>query len=439
MKNQTSCTDDEPYLKIIKTDGFVESDYLSNLQKRICQNDKRIESEVRSILDNIKDFGDSALLEYNKKFDGVDNIQRLTQEDFKKAYDNTPNDLKRALNGAFKRIKSFHKKQLEKGYSIKTNSYELGQIVRGLSRVGIYIPGGTASYPSTVLMNAIPAKLAGVEQIVIFTPSQKNGILNNDILAAAYVAGVDELIGVGGAHGIAAAAYGTQTIPKVDKIVGPGNIYVATAKRLVYGVCDIDMIAGPSEIVIIADEFSNPEYIAADLISQAEHDVLASAILLTSSLSVAEKTVECISKQTQFLSRKTIIKNSLSSFGCAIVCKSLDEATFIANEIAPEHLEILTENPNILLGTIKNAGSVFLGEYSPEPLGDYYAGANHVLPTSGTARFFSPLSVSSFVKKMQFVNYNKRALEEVKDDIICIAKREGFDGHANSISVRFTN
>ena len=298
-------------------------------------------------------------------------------------------------------------------------------------------PGGTAAYPSSVLMNAIPAKIAGVKEIIMVTPPQKDGNPNPDILAAAKIAGVDRVFLMGGAQAVAALAYGTETVPKVDKIVGPGNIYVATAKKLLYGTVDIDMIAGPSEILIVADETANPKFLAADLMSQAEHDKMASAILLTTSTTVANKTVEELERQMQTLSRREIIEQSLTDFGAIIVCNSIDEAVDFANELAPEHLEMAVQNPLEYIGRIDNAGSVFLGQYSPEPLGDYFAGPNHVLPTSGTARFFSPLSVDSFIKKSSFIYYTQDALSKAKDDIIKLAETEGLTAHANSIQVRF--
>ena len=313
----------------------------------------------------------------------------------------------------------------------------MGQRVRGLERVGIYVPGGTAAYPSSVLMNAIPARIAGVKEIVMVTPPPKTGGFNPDVMAAAYIAGVDRVFLCGGAQGVAALAYGTQTVPKVDKIVGPGNIYVATAKRLTYGAVDIDMIAGPSEILILADDSANPKYLAADLMSQAEHDMLASAILITTSARIAKETDAELSKQIKTLSRKSIIERSLTDFGAAIICRDMEEAVAFANRLAPEHLEVMCEDPMSYIGKLDNAGSVFLGQYAPEPLGDYYAGPNHVLPTGGTARFFSPLSVDSFIKKSSFIYYKQSALQAAKDDIVALAKAEGLDAHAHAVSVRF--
>ena len=313
----------------------------------------------------------------------------------------------------------------------------MGQRIRGLKRVGIYVPGGTAAYPSSVLMNAVPAKIAGVEEIIMCTPPQKDGTPNPNIIAAAKVAGVDRIFLMGGAQAVAALAYGTESVPKVDKIVGPGNIFVATAKKLLYGTVDIDMIAGPSEILIIADKSANPKFLAADLMSQAEHDRLASAILLTDCEELAKGTETELEKQMTALSRKDIIRSSVDNFGAVIVCSDMSQAIEFANELAPEHLEVCCENPMEYVGKLDNAGSVFLGNYSPEPLGDYFAGPNHVLPTSGTARFFSPLSVDSFVKKSSFIYYTEDALRKDAEDVVRFAETEGLTAHANSIKVRF--
>ena len=313
----------------------------------------------------------------------------------------------------------------------------MGQRIRGLNKVGIYVPGGTAAYPSSVLMNAVPAKIAGVKEIVMVTPPGSEGNPNPYIMAAAAIAGVDRVFLCGGAQAVAALAYGTEKIPKVDKIVGPGNIFVATAKRLLYGVVDIDMVAGPSEILIVADKSAKPSFLAADLMSQAEHDKMASAILLTTSETVARSTVKEIERQIKYLERQEIIERSLEDYGEIIVCENIEQAIKFANELAPEHLEMCVEEPLKYIGMIDNAGSVFLGNWSPEPLGDYYAGPNHVLPTSGTARFFSPLSVDSFIKKASFIYYTQKELEKAKGDIINLAETEGLTAHANSIKVRF--
>ena len=311
----------------------------------------------------------------------------------------------------------------------------VGRVVRGLTRVGLYVPGGTAAYPSSVLMNAVPAKVAGVEELIMVTPPTEN--LNDAVLAAAKIAGVDRVIAVGGAQAIAALTFGAGFIPKVDKLVGPGNAFVATAKRLAYGKVDIDMVAGPSEVLVIADETANPVYVAADLLSQAEHDRLASAVLLTTSMELAQAVDAEIIRQTGYLSRSDIMEASLRDFGCAIVCDSLEQAISLANEIAPEHLEIVTEDPRAVLPEIRNAGAVFLGEWSPEPLGDYLAGPNHVLPTSGTARFFSPLSVDSFLKTMSIVAYSRDTLAPIREQVVAMAEAEHLTAHANSIRVRF--
>ena len=311
----------------------------------------------------------------------------------------------------------------------------VGRVVRGLTRVGLYVPGGTAAYPSSVLMNAVPAKVAGVEELIMVTPPTEN--LNDAVLAAAKIAGVDRVIAVGGAQAIAALTFGAGFIPKVDKLVGPGNAFVATAKRLAYGKVDIDMVAGPSEVLVIADETANPAYVAADLLSQAEHDRLASAVLLTTSMELARAVDAEVVRQAGYLSRLDIMEASLRDFGCAIVCDSLEQAISLANEIAPEHLEIVTEDPRAVLPEIRNAGAVFLGEWSPEPLGDYLAGPNHVLPTSGTARFFSPLSVDSFLKTMSIVAYSRDTLAPIREQVVAMAEAEHLTAHANSIRVRF--
>ena len=347
-------------------------------------------------------------------------------------------DFVNALLAAMENIAAFHHRQKEQGFiDPHDNGVILGQRVRGLERVGLYVPGGTAAYPSSVLMNAIPAKIAGVKEIIMVTPPMKDGTPNKDILVAASVCGVDRVFLAGGAQAVAALAYGTETIPKVDKIVGPGNIFVATAKKLLYGKVDIDMIAGPSEILVVADESAEPKYLAADLMSQAEHDKLASAILITTSEKIADETIAELDRQVKELSRREIIEKSLSDYGAVIIVDCLECAIELANELAPEHLELQVENPMKYIGQIDNAGSVFLGKYAPEPLGDYFAGPNHVLPTSGTARFFSPLSVNSFTKRSSFIYYTEQALLDARDDIVCIAEKEGLTAHANAIKVRF--
>ena len=360
----------------------------------------------------------------------------LSRERLDEAYEACPVELVAALEHAARNIRDYNEKLLARSAEwASPDGGRVGRIVRGLSRVGIYVPGGTAAYPSSVLMNAIPAKVAGVGEIVMLTPPTEN--LSDAVLAAAKIAGVDRVIAVGGAQAVAAVTYGAGFIPKVDKLVGPGNAYVAAAKRLAYGTLDIDMVAGPSEVLVIADKTADPKYVAADLLSQAEHDKLASAVLLTDSMELAEAVDAEIVRQTGYLSRSEIMETSLRDFGCAIVCENLGRCVEIANEIAPEHLEIVTEQPRALLSNVKNAGAVFLGAYTPEPLGDYLAGPDHVLPTSGTARFFSPLSVDSFLKTMSVLEFDRAALEPLSQEIITLAKAEKLTAHANSIQVRF--
>lgn len=422
-------------MKIIKTSDQDIFAFWDGIRSKTRINTENVETIVGAIIGNVRINKDAALLEYSLKFDGASKIAEYKLVDFKAAFDNLDESFRKVLIKSAERIRAFHLEQVSKGIKLILDGSEIGQLVRSLNRVGLYVPGGTAAYPSSVLINAIPAKIAGVKEIVIVTPPSKNGV-NKDVLAAAYISGVDTLYAVGGAQAIAALAYGTETIKKVDKIVGPGNIYVATAKRMVFGVCDIDMIAGPSEITIIADEKANERYIAADLMSQAEHDPLASAILITPSESLALKVNKEVEMQLEKLQRSNIIRESLYRFGAIIVCGNLSEAVEIANHIAPEHLEIMTKEPFVLLDQIKNAGSVFLGEYTPEPIGDYIAGTNHVLPTGGSARFFSPLSVDSFIKKIQYVSYCKKKFTEDAENVILFAEREGLTAHANSIKVR---
>lgn len=426
-------------IKIAKADGFSERKLMEQLKLRSGEIDRTVTAAVSDILFNVRQYGDTSVREYTMKFDGsVPERAEISREELDASLEQCDGEFIYALYKAADNIRDFHMRQKQQSWlEPKDNGVILGQRIRALHRVGIYVPGGTAAYPSSVLMNAIPAKIAGVEEIVMVTPPQKDGKANPDILAAAKIAGVDRVFLMGGAQAVAALAYGTETVPKVDKIVGPGNIYVATAKKLLYGTVDIDMIAGPSEILIVADETANPKFLAADLMSQAEHDKMASAILLTTSFTVANQTVEELERQMQNLSRRDIIEQSLNDFGAIIVCNDLDEAVDFANELAPEHLEMAVKNPLEYIGRVDNAGSVFLGHYSPEPLGDYYAGPNHVLPTSGTARFFSPLSVDSFIKKSSFIYYTEDALREAKDDIIKLADTEGLTAHANSIKVRF--
>lgn len=426
-------------ISYIKADGKAEKELIAQLKARSGETSKKVTESVTEIIEAVRFEGDAALDRYTKLFDGsVPEKLEVTKEDMEEAVNSVAPEFLTAVKNAAERIKDFHARQKQQSWlTTKENGVILGQRIRGLKRVGLYVPGGTAAYPSSVLMNAIPAKIAGVEELIMVTPPMKDGGANPNILAAAYVAGVDRVFLAGGAQAVAALAYGTERVPKVDKIVGPGNIYVATAKKLLYGVVDIDMIAGPSEILIVADESAKPEFLAADLMSQAEHDVLASAILLTNSEKIASETVDALKRQVEDMPRKDIIKKSLKDYGAVIVCQNLGEAIDFANELAPEHLEMCVENPMEYIGRMDNAGSVFLGNYSPEPLGDYYAGPNHVLPTGGTARFFSPLSVDSFVKKSSFIYYTESALSQDKDDVITLAEAEGLGAHANSIKVRF--
>lgn len=426
-------------IRIAKADGVSERELINQLKARSGEIDRKVTSAVTDILNNVKQNGDDAVREYTLKFDGhMPSKFEISREEIDSSPDKCDRDFILALYKAADNIRDFHARQKRQSWlEPKQNGVILGQRIRGLKRVGVYVPGGTAAYPSSVLMNVIPAKIAGVKEIVMVTPPQKDGTANPDILAAAKIAGVDRVFLMGGAQAVAALAYGTQSVPKVDKIVGPGNIFVATAKKLLYGTVDIDMIAGPSEILIVADKSANPKFLAADLMSQAEHDKMASAILLTTSEETANETAKELSRQMQTLERRDIIEQSLNDFGAIIVCKDISEAVDFANELAPEHLELAVENPMEYIGRVDNAGSVFLGHYSPEPLGDYFAGPNHVLPTSGTARFFSPLSVDSFIKKSSFIYYTEPALSEAKDDIIKLAETEGLTAHANSIKVRF--
>ena len=426
-------------ISITIADGSAEKALLNSLRQRSGETDKKVTASVTEILENVKARCDEAVKEYTLKFDGrCPEHMEVTRAQMDQAVADADPRFVEALTNAMENIKEFHSRQKQQSFiDAKPNGVIMGQRIRGLKRVGLYVPGGTAAYPSSVLMNAVPAKIAGVEEIIMVTPPLKDGTANPDILVAAALAGVDRIFLMGGAQAVAALAYGTETIPKVDKIVGPGNIYVATAKRILYGVVDIDMIAGPSEILVMADSTANPKFLAADLMSQAEHDVLASSILLTTDQTVAEETMKELERQMALLSRNEIIEKSLRDYGAIIVCRSVDEMVDMANELAPEHLEVMMENPLQYLGRLDNAGSVFLGQYAPEPLGDYYAGPNHVLPTSGTARFFSPLGVDSFIKKSSYIYYTEDALRAAHDDIVCIAEREQLTAHANSIKVRF--
>ncbi len=425
-------------MKITKANGKTEYAIVENLKKRSGETDPKIVEIVTSILNGVKEGGDAAVREYTSRFDGsVPKKTVIEKEELQQYLDVVEEDFINAITRAKDNIQRFHQRQAQQSWlTTEENGVIMGQRIRGLNRVGIYVPGGTAAYPSSVLMNAVPAKIAGVKEILMVTPPGAEGNPNPYIMAAAAIAGVDKVFLCGGAQAVAALAYGTEKIPKVDKIVGPGNIFVATAKRLLYGVVDIDMVAGPSEILIVADKTAKPSFLAADLMSQAEHDKMASAILLTTSETIARATVKEIERQIKFLERQEIIERSLEDYGEIIVCETMEAIKF-ANELAPEHLEMCVEEPLKYIGMIDNAGSVFLGNWSPEPLGDYFAGPNHVLPTSGTARFFSPLSVVSFIKKSSFIYYTQPELEKAKDDIITLAETEGLTAHANSIKVRF--
>ena len=423
--------------RIIKADGIAEMNFLKELRTRSGETDKAVTQTVTEIINDVRENGDSAVDKYSKKFDGFIPEKRiLDREDIRKAAEQCEGEYLEMLRRAAANIERFHRRQVQQSWlTTEEDGVILGQRIRGLHRVGVYVPGGTAAYPSSVLMCVIPAKIAGVKEIVMVTPPSKEEA-NKTILAAAYIAGVDKIYLMGGAQAVAALAYGTETVPKADKIVGPGNIYVATAKRLIYGAADIDMIAGPSDILIVADDSANYKYLAADLLSQAEHDVLASSILITVSMETAELVQKETERQLNNLPRKEIAKKSIENNSAIIVCENMDKAVELANEFAPEHLEVSARDPMTYIGKIDNAGSVFLGNYSPEPLGDYYVGPNHVLPTLGTARFFSPLSVDSFVKKSSFMYYTKSAFERSADDVIMFAESEGLKAHANSVRVR---
>ena len=429
-------------MRIIKLDESSKKNILNNLLKRSPNNYDNFADSVNAILANVKENGDKALFQYTKDFDKADinasNI-KVTEEEIKEAYDRLENpELVQVIRRSLKNIKEYHEKQKQYSwFDSKPDGSILGQKVTPLSRVGVYVPGGKAAYPSSVLMNVIPAKVAGVEQIVMVTPPGKDGKVNPNTLVAANEAGVDVIYKVGGAQAIAALAYGTESIAKVDKIVGPGNIYVALAKKAVFGYVSIDSVAGPSEILVLADETANPRYVAADLLSQAEHDELASAILVTTSEELANKVSEYVDMFVSKLKRKEILQKSLDNYGYILVTDTMQDAIDTANDIASEHLEIVTKNPFDTMTRIKNAGAIFLGENSSEPLGDYFAGPNHVLPTNGTAKFFSPLSVDDFIKKSSIISYSREALEPLSEDIQKFAKAEGLTAHANSIRVRF--
>lgn len=422
-------------IKIVTADGSTEFKVIQSMRARALEVGTSIETAALYIFNSVKEEGFAAVERFSHQFDHAAPYE-LRKEQLDEAYSRCPDELIAATERAAANIRDYNEKLLTQTREwTSPDGGRVGRVVRGLGRVGIYVPGGTAAYPSSVLMNAVPAKVAGVGEIVMATPPTEN--LNDAVLAAAKIAGVDRVIAVGGAQAVAALTFGAGFIPRVDKLVGPGNAYVAAAKRLAYGSVDIDMVAGPSEVLVIADESADPRYVAADLLSQAEHDRLASAVLLTTSMELARAVYQQIGRQMGHLSRREIIAKSLGDFGCAIVCLSLEQAAQLANEIAPEHLEIVTEDPRALLPSIRNAGAVFLGAYSPEPLGDYMAGPNHVLPTSGTARFFSPLSVDSFLKSMSVVEYDRASLEKVHSQVIAMAQAEHLTAHANSIEVRF--
>lgn len=423
-------------MKIISGSLAELTAYLS--RQTDSQDDASIEEQVKGIIAEVKEKGDQALLNFTEQFDHVvlDKL-KLGREEIDKGYQDTAPEVIQALEAAKENIDSFHLKQKQSGFIDAEKAGVIrGQLVLPIETVGIYVPGGTARYPSSVLMNALPAKIAGVKRIVMVTPTSPAG-LPSGILAAAKICGIEEIYQVGGAQAIAALAFGTESIPKVDKIVGPGNVYVATAKKILFGTVAIDMIAGPSEVVVLADEEANPSFIAADLLSQAEHDILARAILITTSQGLADKVKEEVESQLRSLPRETIARASIENHGAIFVVADLETQFALMNEIAPEHLEIQLVDPLAHLSRVKHAGSVFLGAYASEPLGDYLAGPNHVLPTSGTARFFSPLGVEDFVKRTAFISYTKEALAKEKDDVMILAREEGLEAHARAIQVRF--
>ena len=428
-------------MRIVTLDEKSKQNLLNDLLKRSPNHYGEFIDRVNDIINNVRSNGDAAIFDYTKRFDGADinasNI-RVTKEEIEEAYTLVDPELIDVIRKALVNIREYHEKQRQYSwFDSKPNGTMLGQKVTPLATTGVYVPGGKAVYPSSVLMNVIPAKVAGVEKIVMVTPPGKDGKVNPNTLVAANEAGADEIYKVGGAQAIAALAFGTESVPKVDKIVGPGNIYVALAKKAVYGYVSIDSIAGPSEILVLADETANPRYVAADLLSQAEHDELASAILVTTSKELAEAVSLEVNQFIAELSRKEIMSKSIENYGYILVAESMQDAIDAANDIASEHLEIMTKNPFEVMTKIKNAGAIFIGEYSSEPLGDYFAGPNHILPTNGTAKFFGPLSVDDFVKKSSIIYYSREALEPIHKDIIKFATSEQLTAHANSINVRF--
>ena len=428
-------------MRIVKLTAESKKGLLEDLLQRSPNHYGQYESAVAEIIETVKKGGDEALFSYTEKFDHckMDAAHiRVTREEIDEAYQKVDADFVEVMKKSAANIRAFHEKQLRNSwFDPKPDGTILGMKILPIAIAGVYVPGGKAAYPSSVLMNVLPAKVAGVERIIMTTPPGADGKVNPGTLVAAHIAGVDEIYKVGGAQAIAAMAFGTQSIPKVDKITGPGNIFVALAKKACFGYVSIDSIAGPSEILVIADETANPRYVAADLLSQAEHDELASAILITTSKTLADQVSVEVDRFVASLSRREIIEKSLNNYGYILLVDSLDEAADTANEIASEHLEILTKDPFAMMTKIRNAGAIFLGEYSSEPLGDYFAGPNHVLPTNGTARFFSPLNVDDFLKKTSIISYSRPALEKIHQDIECFAENEGLTAHANSIRVRF--
>lgn len=428
-------------MRIIPLTEEAKNNILDDLLKRSPNNYDQYQETVNEILKNVKEKGDQAVFQYTKEFDKAEltpDTLYVTEEEIKEAYSKVDPELVDVMKKSIENIRSFHEKQVHNSwFTTREDGVILGQRITPLESVGVYVPGGKAAYPSSVLMNIIPAKTAGVKRIVMVTPPGADGRVNPATLVAAHLAGATEVCKVGGAQAVAALAYGTDSIAKVDKIAGPGNIFVALAKKSVYGHVSIDSVAGPSEIMVLADETANPRYVAADLLSQAEHDELASAILVTTSRELAEKVSAQVEEFTASLSRRDIISSSIENYGYILLADTMEDAIDTVNAIASEHLEILTANPFDTMTKIKNAGAIFLGEYSSEPLGDYFAGPNHVLPTNGTAKFFSPLSVDDFIKKSSVISYSREALEEVHEDIIRFARAEHLTAHANSIAVRF--
>ncbi len=428
-------------MRIVELSNETKNNILNDLLKRSPNHYSQYEAAVSEIIGGVRARGDQALFEYTLKYDGFDlnagNIQ-VTKQEIQEAYEKLDQEFIQVIQKSTENIRTFHEKQLRNSwFDTRKDGSILGMKISPIEKAGVYVPGGKAAYPSSVLMNVIPAKVAGVERIIMTTPPGADGQVNPGTLAAADMAGVDAIYKVGGAQAVAAMAFGTESVPKVDKITGPGNIFVALAKKAVYGHVSIDSVAGPSEILVLADETADPRYVAADLLSQAEHDELASAILITTSRELAWKTSEQVERFASQLSRQEIIRKSLDNYGYILVASSMEEAVEAANEIASEHLEILTANPFEVMAKIRNAGAIFLGEYSSEPLGDYFAGPNHILPTNGTAKFFSPLSVDDFIKKTSIISYSRESLEKVHKDIELFAGNEGLTAHANSIRVRF--